>query len=368
MNDTELDRALAASDPYPDGVPLDPRLEAAQRQLLEEIVHGPAARRPPLQRTVVLLAGVAAVVVLLVVVSTVVGRRASAPAPAPAASTTPSATTSTTTSTTSSTTSSATPSASSTAVATYSADNLALAASGPRLVLDAPGWSVTHLAMDDRTGEMGFGSGTRTLEVDWYPASSYAGYRDDRARVSAVRPLRMLGVEGRMVTYERGDYAVMLPPARGIFVEIRSQGLPGLAGYRALVAQLRQVDARTWLASLPSTVVVPDATTTTDLLAGIPLPPGFDRDVLSATGPQDSYQYGVKITGAVACGWLRSWTDGDAAARQRAVQALSTSHDWAILKQMSASGDFPAVVWQYADDLAAGRAPTGFEGALGCAH
>jgi hypothetical protein len=76
----------------------------------------------------------------------------------------------------------------------------------------------------------------------------------------------------------------------------------------------------------------------------------------------------------VACGWIEQWqrarAAGDAAAAQRAVAALSTSHDWKVLRDMDAEGDYPEVLWQYADALAvpgAGEsAVEGYRGALGC--
>ena len=45
---------------------------------------------------------------------------------------------------------------------------------------------------------------------------------------------------------------------------------------------------------------------------------------------------------------------------------MATSRDWAILREMDAEGDYPEVVWEMADDLAAGRVPEGWRGALGC--
>jgi hypothetical protein len=34
------------------------------------------------------------------------------------------------------------------------------------------------------------------------------------------------------------------------------------------------------------------------------------------------------------------------------VVALASSHDWAILREMNSDGDYPEVVWQYADAVA----------------
>ncbi len=45
---------------------------------------------------------------------------------------------------------------------------------------------------------------------------------------------------------------------------------------------------------------------------------------------------------------------------------MQTSRDWPVLLEMDAEGDYPEVVWEYADQIAAGQTPAGFEGGLGC--
>lgn len=36
---------------------------------------------------------------------------------------------------------------------------------------------------------------------------------------------------------------------------------------------------------------------------------------------------------------------------QRAVDAMASSHDWQILDDMLAEGEYPNVVWEYADAM-----------------
>ncbi len=36
---------------------------------------------------------------------------------------------------------------------------------------------------------------------------------------------------------------------------------------------------------------------------------------------------------------------------RQSVSAMATSHHWAILKEMKAPGDFPEVLWIYADAM-----------------
>jgi hypothetical protein len=52
----------------------------------------------------------------------------------------------------------------------------------------------------------------------------------------------------------------------------------------------------------------------------------------------------------VACGWIEAWLHGD----KRAVAALGTARDWQVLKDMNAEGDYPEVLWQYADAVTHG--------------
>ena len=80
------------------------------------------------------------------------------------------------------------------------------------------------------------------------------------------------------------------------------------------------------------------------------------------------------------CGWFDQWftatEQGDAAAATATSDALVTSHGWPILQEMANKGDFPRVLWEYADATAggtvgSGKGPTGLTrenaaGAFGC--
>lgn len=61
------------------------------------------------------------------------------------------------------------------------------------------------------------------------------------------------------------------------------------------------------------------------------------------------------MTGAVACGWIADWQHAKAShdlkETIRAASAMSGSHQWAILKEMNPSGDYPEEVWAYADAM-----------------
>jgi hypothetical protein len=114
----------------------------------------------------------------------------------------------------------------------------------------------------------------------------------------------------------------------------------------------------------------------------VPLPPGLDVASLlqgDDGNVPDRYQLAAKVSGTVACAWLDRWMaarrDGDDRSVRQAVGVLATSHDWRVLHDMQAAGDYPRVLWQYADaaasntPIAAGKNVTveqSCRSALGC--
>ena len=67
-----------------------------------------------------------------------------------------------------------------------------------------------------------------------------------------------------------------------------------------------RVDVRTWLAALPANIVTPDraGAAAAEVLADVPLPPGFDVGSLDVRGADDPYQFGAAMTGRVGCAWI----------------------------------------------------------------
>ena len=107
------------------------------------------------------------------------------------------------------------------------------------------------------------------------------------------------------------------------------------------------------------------------MLKDIPIPPGF-RAPAGSDATRDRYQLGAAVAGAVVCGWIERWLAGD----PKAAAALASSRGWPLLHQMDAEGDFPEVVWQYADAVNGKSAVPGgklgltvdgtYKDALGC--
>ena len=123
-----------------------------------------------------------------------------------------------------------------------------------------------------------------------------------------------------------------------------------------LVAGATVVDPASWQASLSDAVVAPNrrAEVIDQLLTDVPLPPVFDLTKLTAPGTDDRYQLIAEVSAAVACGWIDEWftadAAGDTARRDQAAAALATSHDWAMLHEITDQGAWAeAAIWSYAD-------------------
>jgi hypothetical protein len=85
------------------------------------------------------------------------------------------------------------------------------------------------------------------------------------------------------------------------------------------------------------------------------------------------------VTGAIACAWIDRWVAArradDDVGRRNAVSAMQSSHGWPILLGMDEEGDYPEVLWELADVMAANAPVSGgkplsieesYQSALGC--
>jgi hypothetical protein len=224
---------------------------------------------------------------------------------------------------------------------TFAEAAIRAAQAGPRLLVE--GWDVTRVdEWDAGTGEMTFSGDGRTLELSWTPTDNG---KKDLERVATARIGDAEAFVGRYPG--TSDYTARW---RSGATWIRARGdAPSPAAFLAGLERIQQVSAQTWLEALPASAIEPkaQAKVTDDMLEGIPLPPGFTTP--RATGEtRDRYQLGAKVAGAVVCGWIEEWLGGDKAA---AAKALATSRQWPLLLDMNAEGDYPEVVWQYADAI-----------------
>lgn len=254
----------------------------------------------------------------------------------------------------------------------------------PRLLLLEEGWQVTRADEGANTGEMTLDRGDQEVELRWNEANQYPYTVEDR-RASADQESRIVvaGAEGVVFRYEESDQFTAIWRDGDHTFELVGEPFGSMDEFRVTAATLSAVDEATWLAAMPDSVVTRDerAAVVAEMLADIPLPPGFDVDALTAAGfgISDRYQLGAEVTGAVACAWIAQWRDareaGDRQAEVEAVDAMATAHDWEILREMTADGAWSLVLWGYADAIAGdspadrpGNPPadSGVRSALGC--
>jgi hypothetical protein len=232
---------------------------------------------------------------------------------------------------------------------TYAAAAVKVAEANPRLLVTAPGWSIIHANSFEtefggltykEAGHPAFGPEGLSLTMNWAPASLYRTIlRESRAKATVMKST----VLGRQTTtfHYRGSpaYITILPPHNSVFVSL-SASLPKGA-YESVLRSLRAVSVEQWLAAMPPEVVQPTAESgvIAQMLHGVPLPPGFDTSTLHAEGAlTNRYELGQAVAGAVACGWLESWSaatrSGDDATARRAVEGMAGARHWAVLLQM----------------------------------
>jgi hypothetical protein len=343
------DDMLREADPYRPEVMQ--HLDGADHDLLDDIV---AERRPSRLRRFAGPIAAAAAITAVVTVATLQHQPAGSPVAGPPASSP----------------------ADSAAAAGSGSAAIALKAveDNQRLLIEEPGWKATDVyGFAAQSGTIRFADGDRELEFDWYPASAYDSYYQDRLDVSPPVAVTVDGMVGNRFTYSPSDFAVMLKPRNGLFVEMRT-GSTGwtLKSFAATLTHIRQVDARTFLAAMPPEIVTPEraGAAADKVLVDIPLPPGFTKAALQDLGANDPYQFGAEVTKVVGCGWIADWKRARAAGNEaevkRAQNAMESSHHWQVLNQMNAAGEWPESFWEIADSMAKGRLVSGSEESLEC--
>ncbi|KRC64919.1 hypothetical protein ASE12_09185 [Aeromicrobium sp. Root236] len=354
MTDDTLDRLVRDADPHdPDAVR---DLRGAGQVLLEEIMSTtPVTSITKRRRTRVAAIGLAAAAVLAVAVSVPALLTDSDTAPGRDGQTVHVGT--------------------GTDRIAYSAAAVEVARNNPRLLIGEPGWKATTVyGFAKDSGTIVFSKGDREVEMNWYPASRYQSYYDDRSEISKRTPITIDGQKGSRVSYSDTDIAAMLEPKGPTFVEIRTGG-PGFtstAEVLKLFGSLEHVTVNSWLAALPVEIVTPGkiAKVADEILADVPLPPGFDKAGLAKLGVNDRYQFSAETVSLVVCGWLDVWqradAKGDTATAQRVVAALSTARDWKVLDEMQKTGEYSPGVWDLADKVKVGDDPRTYQKNFQC--
>ncbi|WP_181309736.1 hypothetical protein [Nocardioides campestrisoli] len=245
------------------------------------------------------------------------------------------------------------------------------------------GWRVTSVS-DDEWSEVSFAKGRQRFTVSLSPAADRDSYVEDRSYLDYPRrdpgtSVQVLGGEGLMWPYSSRDHTMIGQVEGDHYPEVRGSRM-SRAAFLALLDDLVWVDDETFQALLPDEGYVDEESRSAvvkEMLTGIPLPDDLDPMVLPNdpvrlidSGAISRYGTGVDVVGAVACAWIERFAaaeeSGDQGAAEEAREALATSRDWPVLEEMRAEGDYPEVVWDYADEVQRGRVPAGYREGLHC--
>jgi hypothetical protein len=267
---------------------------------------------------------------------------------------------------------------------TYAAAAVEVAEANPRLLVTAPGWAIVHahsFEVDSGILEYryrdtpAYGIEANSLHLSWYPARLYRSRLRELRQKRTARGTTVLGRPARTFhDHRRGgsDFFTVLAPQGKVFVELSARLSP--SDYETVLRSLRAVSVDRWLSAMPAEVVQPAARSTViaQMLDGVPLPPGFQTAGLEAeTHFTDRYQLGQAVAGAVACGWIESWSaanrSGDEAGARQAVEGMAGARHWTVLLQMVQEKGFhgdllpahgsgwPSYIVEAAREMAAGH-------------
>jgi len=267
----------------------------------------------------------------------------------------------------------------------WAAPLVQFARQSPLMLIGDSAWNVTRADESSAdSGEMTFSSASQSAELTWH-AGPLAEWVDDRKFDGIDHgPHDVVNGTAEVIQYNGSETFTALWLADDRVLEFRIDGTT-LDAFGATLDQLEVVDINTWLQAMPASVIsaADQPTVITGMLAGIPLPAGFDTAALvDDADVKDRYQLGARIVGAVSCAWIEQWIAasdaGDEATAQSAVDAMATSSAWPIVQEMNASGAYPEVLQTYVDlmihgDAAAagsvgakGASIGGYKSALGC--
>jgi hypothetical protein len=266
----------------------------------------------------------------------------------------------------------------------WAAELVRVAEASPRILVGAEGWALVRAdEFTEGEGEITFARGADRADLRWNPDDDHRRLVEDRrasADLDTTAPV--LGGTAVVIRYTDSNAYVAMWRQGGSSLEFRDDATT-LEDFTALLASLRVASVDEWLGAMPESVVRPDARAAAvqEMLAGIPIPPGFDLAGLRAGDGlvRDRYQLGARVSGAVACAWIGRWVaareSGDAAGAEAAVAAMATAREWPVLLAMKAEGDYPEVLWELAAAMPEDAAVSGgrpmtiaesYEAALGC--
>jgi hypothetical protein len=235
----------------------------------------------------------------------------------------------------------------------------------PRVFLDTEGWTISYidhidgLASDGEfaDSDMQFENGSDEAEL----RMASGAHADTDAlvadRIAAAERLEDETVwdTDAYVIRRGGSTFVAIWESNSVVYEFVVHDTDELT-FRDLLGSVTRAPEDEWIAMLPDSMVTDRAATVSEYLDDIPVPDGLDITSLQDGPVEHWYPVGAEVVGAVTCAWLDQWVvakaSGDEKAVDQAVDAMATSRDWAVLEEMSTTGEYGSVVWEYADAMA----------------
>lgn len=249
----------------------------------------------------------------------------------------------------------------------YAAELVRMAEKTPLVILDLPGWDVSHIDVGSaERGSINFrkrlkaGQPRMGADLSWN-TGGISEWVSDGETLTTNAPV--LDTEAQVVKdgWHQGRQELSAFWMFNDRVMVLRSQVFGEKSFLALLAALKRVEVDTWLDAMPASVVKPEASgkVLRKMLRGIPIPPDFDPMTISGDANGTSrYQFGATVAGTIACTWIERWArardTGDRAAVAEAVQAMSTSKEWPILKKMNRVGGYSWVLWEYAEAMPKG--------------
>jgi hypothetical protein len=274
----------------------------------------------------------------------------------------------------------------------YGAELIRFAESTPLLLLEEPGWRVQDVseqpAREGTDGFMEFVTGKDVPEPNIRPVRPNRTTKSGQVIVTGIQPAavrqRLVRLrwrpeaEGMIELPSGGKKPVKLPvldttatintraemyPGQGgpqdremiatwteggVVIELQA-AVPDLAGMEERLGWVTKADSQTWLEAMPAKVVkaADFEGSVKEILKGIPLPKTFAISRVPNSGLTTSRdEVASKVTGTVACLWLRQWgearRDGDEAAEAEAEKAMASSRNWPVFRDAKGGAPHPA--------------------------
>ncbi|HEY0278689.1 MAG TPA: hypothetical protein VGC32_10520 [Solirubrobacterales bacterium] len=273
----------------------------------------------------------------------------------------------------------------------YGAELIRFAESTPLLLLEEPGWRVQDVseqpARHGTVGFMEFVTGKPVPTPNIRPARPIRTTKSGQVVVTGVQPasvrqrlvqLNWRPVDDGSIYPSAGGKQIKLPvldrtatvntdasryaghggpgdremsatwTEDGVVIELQA-AVPDLAGLEERLGWVTKADSQTWLEAMPAKVVkaADFGGSVKEILKGIPLPKTFAISRVPDPGLTTSRdEVASKVTGTVACLWLRQWgeaqRDGDAAAAAEAERAMASSRSWPVFRDAKGGAPYPA--------------------------